>query len=97
MRVVVAGATGAGGVPTVRALIARGHQLLVTAEIQPVEGLSGLRLRQLIAELRQRVGEESPRVSAVHLTPVVTAEDLPALTAFDADCWLRRGPDPEQA
>jgi hypothetical protein len=73
------------------------HQLLVTAEIQPVEDLSGLRLRTLIGELRQRVAEEIPRVGAVHLTPVVTAEDLPALTAFDADYWLRRRPDPEQA
>ena len=36
------------------------HQLLVTAEIQPQDAISGLRLRQLLAELRGRVAEAIP-------------------------------------
>jgi hypothetical protein len=31
------------------------HQLMVTAEIQPLDALSGLRLRELLAELRGHV------------------------------------------
>ena len=72
------------------------HQLLVTAEMQPVDELSGLRQRQLVTELCERVMETVPRTVAVYLMPVVTATAQPALTAFDTDYWLRRYPDPEQ-
>jgi uncharacterized membrane protein YoaK (UPF0700 family) len=43
------------------------HQLLVTAEIQPLDAISGLRLRQLLAELRGRVTEAIPRAALVCL------------------------------
>jgi cation diffusion facilitator family transporter len=72
------------------------HQLLVTAEIQPVDDLSGLRLRELVEDLCGRVTDAIPRAVAVYLMPVVTAADPPAVTPFDPDYWLRRYPDPEQ-
>ena len=49
------------------------HQLLVTADIQPVDELSGLRQRQLVKELCERVTEAVPRAVAVYLMPVVAA------------------------
>lgn len=73
------------------------HQLLVTAEIQPRDAISGLRLRQLVAELRERVVETVPRATMVLLTPAVTIEKQPELTPWDRDYWLRRLPDHEQA
>ena len=73
------------------------HQLLVTAEIQPADELSSLRLRQLLAELSKRVTDAVPRTVAVFLTPVVDASGPPALTPFETDYWLRRHPDPEQS
>lgn len=73
------------------------HQLLVTAEIEPVDELSGMRVRELIEELRGRVTEAVPRARTVYLMPVVSAADQPVLTPFDADYWQRRHPDPEQA
>jgi divalent metal cation (Fe/Co/Zn/Cd) transporter len=73
------------------------HQLLVTAEIQPLDGISGLRLRQLLAELRGRVTEAIPRAALVFLTPAVAVEQQPEPTPWDADYWLRRFPDHEQA
>jgi cation diffusion facilitator family transporter len=73
------------------------HQLLVTAEIQPLDAISGLRLRQLLAELRGRVTEAIPRAAFVFLTPVVTVEQQPEPTPWDTDYWLQRFPDHEQA
>jgi cation diffusion facilitator family transporter len=73
------------------------HQLLVTAEIQPLDTLSGLRLRQLLAELRGRVTEAIPRATLVFLTPAVAVEPPPEPTPWDTDYWLRRFPDHEQA
>jgi cation diffusion facilitator family transporter len=73
------------------------HQLLVTAEIQPLDAISGLRLRQLLAELRGRVTEAIPRAALVFLTPAVAVEQQPEPTPWDADYWLRRFPDHEQA
>jgi divalent metal cation (Fe/Co/Zn/Cd) transporter len=73
------------------------HQLLVTAEIQPLDAISGLRLRQLVAELRIRVIEMVPRTAMVYLTPVVAIEKQPELTPWDSTYWLRRLPDHEQA
>ena len=73
------------------------HQLLVTAEIQPQDALSGLRLRQLLGELRGRVTAAIPRASLVYLTPAVAVEPPPEPTPWDPDYWLRRYPDPEQA
>ena len=72
------------------------HQLLVTAEIQPQDAISGLRLRQLLAEpagawLRQF------RATQVFLTPAVAIEPQPEPTPWDPDYWLRRFPDHEQA
>lgn len=73
------------------------HQLLVTAEIQPADALSGTRLRRLLAELRRRVTEAVPRAALVYLTPVVAVERPAGLTPWDHDYWLRRSPDHEQA
>ena len=72
------------------------HQLLITAEIQPLDAISGLRLRQLLAELRGRVTEAIPRASLVFLTPAVAVEPPPEPTPWDPDYWLRRFPDHEQ-
>jgi cation diffusion facilitator family transporter len=74
----------------------RPHQLLVTAEIQPLVAISGLRLRQLLAELRGRVTEAIPRAALVFLTPAVAVEQPPEPTPWDTDYWLRRFPDHEQ-
>jgi cation diffusion facilitator family transporter len=73
------------------------HQLLVTAEIQPLDAISGLRLRQLLGELRGRVTAVIPRAAHVFLTPVVTVEQPQEPTPWDRDYWLRRFPDQEQA
>jgi divalent metal cation (Fe/Co/Zn/Cd) transporter len=73
------------------------HQLLVTAEVQPLDAISSLRLRQLLAELRGRVTAAIPRAALVFLTPVVAVEQPPEPTAWDPDYWLRRFPDQEQA
>jgi cation diffusion facilitator family transporter len=73
------------------------HQLMVTAEIQPLDAISGLRLRQLLAELRRRVTEAIPRATLVLLTPAVAVEPPPEPTPWDPDYWLRRFPDHEQA
>jgi cation diffusion facilitator family transporter len=73
------------------------HELLVMAEIEPVDPVSGLRLRQLLAELRGRVAEAVPRVVQVFLTPVLAADRPPEPTPWDVDFWLRRFPDHEQA
>ena len=73
------------------------HELLVMAEIEPVDPVSGLRLRQLLAELRGRVAEAVPRAVQVFLTPVLAVDRLPEPTPWDVDYWLRRFPDHEQA
>lgn len=73
------------------------HQLLVTAEVQPLDAISGLRLEQLLAELRGRVTEAIPRAAHVFLTPVAAVEQPPEPTPWDPDYWLRRFPDHEQA
>ena len=73
------------------------RQLLVTAEIQPMDAICGLRLRQLLAELRGRVAEAIPRTATVFLTPVVGVEPDPELTPWDRAYWLQRFPDHEQA
>ena len=73
------------------------HQLLLTAEIQPVDTISGIRLRQLLAELRERIAQAIPRVTAISLMPVVAVEHPPEPTPWDRDYWLRRFPDHEQA
>ena len=73
------------------------HQLLLTAEIQPVDTISGLRLRQLLAELRERIAQAIPRAAAISLMPVVAVEHPPEPTPWDRDYWLRRFPDREQA
>jgi cation diffusion facilitator family transporter len=72
------------------------HQLLVTAEIQPVDELSGLRVRELAEELRGLVKAAVPRVTIVYMTPVVEAQGQ-VLTPFDPDYFMRRHPDPEQS
>jgi cation diffusion facilitator family transporter len=73
------------------------HQLLVTADVQPLDAISSLRLRQLLAELRGRVTAAIPRAALVFLTPVVAVEQQPEPTPWDTDYWLRRFPDHEQA
>jgi hypothetical protein len=69
----------------------------VTAEIQPLDAISGLRLRQLLAELRGRVTAAIPRAALVFPTPVVAVEPPPEPTPWDTDYWLRRFPAHEQA
>jgi len=49
-------------VSQVASVYAGPHQLLLTAEIQPVDTISGLRLRQLLAELRERIARAIPRL-----------------------------------
>jgi cation diffusion facilitator family transporter len=73
------------------------HQLLVTAEVQPLDAISSPRLRQLLAELRGRVTAAIPRATHVFLTPAVAVEQPPQPTPWDLDYWLRRYPDHEQA
>jgi divalent metal cation (Fe/Co/Zn/Cd) transporter len=73
------------------------HQLLVTAEIQPLDAISGLRLRRLLAELRGRVVRAVPHAAHVFLTPAVAVEQPPKPTPWDPEYSLRRYPDPEQA
>ena len=73
------------------------HQLMVAAEVRPLDAISGLRLEQLLAELRGRVTAALPRAALVFLTPVVTVAQQPEPTPWDADYWLRRFPDHEQA
>jgi cation diffusion facilitator family transporter len=73
------------------------HRLLVMAEIQPIDSISGMRQRQLLAELRDRIKQAIPRAVAVFLMPVVAVEKPPALTPWDPDYWLRRFPESEQA
>lgn len=73
------------------------HQLLVTAEIQPLDAISGLRLRQLVTKLRRRVTEAVPRAATVFLTPVIAIDAQPELTPWDRSYWQRRLPDHEQA
>jgi cation diffusion facilitator family transporter len=73
------------------------HQLLLTAEIQPLDTISGIRLRQLLAELRERITQAIPRAAAISLMPVVAVEHPPEPTPWDHDYWLRRFPDHEQA
>jgi divalent metal cation (Fe/Co/Zn/Cd) transporter len=73
------------------------HQLLVAAEVQPQDAISGLRLLQLLGELRGRVTAAIPRAAPVFLTPAVAVEQQPEPTPWDTDYWLRRFPDQEQA
>ena len=73
------------------------HQLLVTAEIQPLDAISSLRLRRLLAELRGRVTAAIPRATLVFLTLAVVVDPPPEPTPWDPDYWLRRFPDHEQA
>jgi hypothetical protein len=67
------------------------------AEIQPLDTISSLRLRQLLAELRGRMTVAIPRATPVFLTPVVAAKQPPEPTPRDSDYWLLRFPDQEQA
>ena len=85
------------GVGKVTSVYVGPHQLLVMAEIEPVDPISGLRLRQLLAELRGRVAEAVPRAVQVFLTPVLAVDRPPEPTPWDVDYWLRRFPDHEQA
>jgi cation diffusion facilitator family transporter len=73
------------------------HQLLVTADIQPLDTISSMRLRQLLAELRERVTAAIPRATLVFLTPAAAIRPGPELTPWDHDYWLQRFPDHEQA
>jgi cation diffusion facilitator family transporter len=73
------------------------HQLMVTAEIQPRDTLSGVRLRQLLADLRRRVIEAVPRAAVVLLTPALALGKQPEPTPWDRDYWLQGLPDHEQA
>lgn len=97
IRGLLAADPGVAAVGQVASLYLGPHQLLLTAEIQPLDTMSGMGLRQLLAELRERVAEAIPRVAVVSLMPVVAAEPAPEPTPWDRDYWLRRFPDHEQA
>ena len=72
------------------------HKLLVIAEVQPADSLSGIHLRQLLANLRDSVAQAIQRSAIVFLMPVVAAEKQPELTPWDHEYWLRLFPDDEQ-
>ena len=97
IRGLLAADPGVAAVGQVASVYVGPHQLLLTAEIQPVDTVSGLRLRQLLAELRERIAQAIPRVAVVSLMPVVAVEQPPEPTPWDHDYWLRRFPDDEQA
>jgi cation diffusion facilitator family transporter len=97
IRGLLAADPGVAAVGQVASIYVGPHQLLLTAEIQPVDTISGLRLRQLLAELRERIAQAIPRVAVVSLMPVVAVDRLPEPTPWDRDYWLRRFPDHEQA
>jgi cation diffusion facilitator family transporter len=97
IRGLLAADPGVAAVGQVASVYVGPHQLLLTAEIQPVDTVSGLRLRRLLAELRELIAQAIPRVAIVSLMPVVAVEQPPEPTPWDRDYWLRRFPDDEQA
>jgi cation diffusion facilitator family transporter len=97
IRGLLAADPGVAAVGQIASIYLGPHQLLLTAEIQPLDTISGIRLRQLLAELRERIAQAIPRAAAISLMPVVTVEHPPEPTPWDHDYWLRRFPDHEQA
>ena len=97
IRDLLAADPGVAAVGQVASVYVGPHQLLLTVEIQPMDTISGLRLRQLLAELRERVTRAVPRVAVVSLMPVVGVEYPPEPTPWDRDYWLQRFPESEQA
>jgi hypothetical protein len=97
IRGLLAADPGVAAVGQVASVYLGPHQLLFTAEIQPLDTISGLHLAQLLAELREHIAQAIPRVTVVSLMPVVAAETPPEPTPWDRDYWLRRFPDREQA
>jgi cation diffusion facilitator family transporter len=97
IRCLLAADPGVAAVGQVASVYVGPHQLLLTAEIQPLDTMSGMRLRQLLAALREQIAEAMPRVAVVSLMPVVAVEHPPEPTPWDRDYWLRRFPDHEQA
>jgi len=87
---------GIAAVGKVASIYVGPHRLLVVAEVQPEDAMTGLRLRRLLSELRARVVEAVPPADNVFLMPVVAAEAHPELTPWDKDYWLRRFPDHQQ-
>ena len=72
------------------------RQLLVLAEIQPDDAVSGTDLRRVLLDLRTRVMQAVPRASSVFLMPVPDVQPQPEPTPQDHEYWLRLFPDPEQ-
>ena len=97
IRGLLAADPGVAAVGQVASVYVGPHQLLLTAEIQPLDTISGIRLRQLLAELRERITQAIPRATAISLMPVLAVEQPPEPTPWDRDYWLRRFPDHEQA
>lgn len=97
IRGLLAADPGVAAVGPVASVYVGPHQLLLTAEIQPLDTISGIRLRQLLTELRERITEAIPRATAISLMPVLAVEQPPEPTPWDRDYWLRRFPDHEQA
>ena len=97
IRDLLAADPGVAAVGQIASIYIGPHQLLFTAEIQPLDTISGIRLRQLLAELRERIAQAIPRAAAISLMPVVAVEYPPEPTPWDRDYWLRRFPDHEQA
>jgi cation diffusion facilitator family transporter len=97
IRGLLAADPGVAAVGQIASIYLGPHQLLLTAEIQPLDTISGIRLRQLLAELRERIAQAIPRAAAISLMPVVAVEHRPEPTPWDHDYWLRRFPDHEQA
>ena len=88
---------GVAAVGQVASVYVGPHQLLLTAEIQPLDTMSSVGLCQLLAGLREQIAQAIPRVAVVSLMPVVAAEPPPEPTPWDRDYWLRRFPGHEQA
>jgi len=72
------------------------HKLLVIAEVQPKEGLSGDDLCEVLGRLRGSVAESVQRSALVFLMPVVAVEERAEPTPWSQEYWLRLFPDDEQ-
>jgi cation diffusion facilitator family transporter len=97
IRCLIAADPGVAAVGQIASIYVGPHQLLITAEIQPLDSISGIHLRQILAELRERITQAIPRAAAISLMPVVAVEHPAEPTPWDHDYWLRRFPDHEQA
>ena len=96
IRNLLAGAPEIARVGKVASIFVGPHQLLVIAEVLPLDGITGTRLCQLLDNLRRSIVELTQQSAIVSLMPVVAIEEMPAPTPGDRDYWLRLFPDEDQ-